>query len=145
MGMEQTENQDVFDIAERDVFRFSSELPDDASHGIPDHYHICVKTEEGYMIFSCCTSQKGKVEDRIKYFGRTYVELTNMKKSKLKEPTFVDCDNVYVISEETFVKYQEDKLVEFAGLISKYDYQNIVKGLLSSDLIELRIKKLLVK
>ena len=31
MGMEQTENQDVFDIAERDVFRFSSEFPDDAS------------------------------------------------------------------------------------------------------------------
>lgn len=70
--------QELFELSEKDIYKFTQEFPADAGQGIPNHYHICVKTAEGYSIFNCCTSQSGKVKDRIQFFGRTYVEVTNI-------------------------------------------------------------------
>ncbi len=67
---------ELFEVSEKDIYKFTQEFPPETGHGIPDHYHICVKTFDGYLVFNCCTSQSGKVKDRIRFFGRTYVELT---------------------------------------------------------------------
>lgn len=134
--------QELFDVSEKDIYKFSKEFPSDQEQGIPDHYHICVRVADSYIIFNCCTSQSGKVKDRIEFFGRTYVEVKNKRQTRFTEPTFVDCDNVYSISIEDFNQYFEESKVEFAGRISGGDYQNIVKGILQSDLVEESTKKL---
>lgn len=83
---------DFFELSEKDIYKFTQVFPADAGQDIPNHYHICVKTAEGYSTFNCCTSQSGKVKDRIQFFGRTYVEVTNMKKTvkrtQIKQPSF---------------------------------------------------------
>ena len=57
-------------------------------------------------------------------------------------PTFVDCDNVFTITNEDFAKYVTDGKVEFAGIISGSDYQHIVNGILASEIVEESTKKL---
>ncbi len=133
---------ELFEVSEKDIYKFTQEFPPETGHGIPDHYHICVKTFDGYLVFNCCTSQSGKVKDRIRFFGRTYVELTNLKKTQFTMQTFVDCDNVFKVSNEEFAKYITEGKVEFAGLISAADYQRIVCGILSSEMVEEGTKKL---
>lgn len=132
----------LFDVSEKDIYKFSKEFPSNQEQGIPDHYHICVKVADLYMIFNCCTSQSGKVKDRMEFFGRIYVEVKNKRQTRFTEPTFVDCDNVFSISNEDFNQYIVDGKVEFAGRISGGDYQNIVNGILQSDLVEESTKKL---
>ena len=134
--------QELFELSEKDIYKFTKEFPADAGQGIPNHYHICVKTAKGYSIFNCCTSQSGKVKDRIQFFGRTYVEVTNMKKTQFTMPTFVDCDNVFTITDEDFAQYVNDGKVEFSGIISGSDYQHIVNGILASEMVEESTKKL---
>ena len=56
--------------------------------------------------------------------------------------SFVDCDNVFTISDEDFSKYVTDGKVEFAGIISGSDYQHIVNGILASEMVEESTKKL---
>ena len=142
---ETVSEEELFDVSEKDIFKFTAEFSGGSQQGIPDHYHICVKTEDSYMIFNCCTSHSGKVKDRIKFFGRTYVEVTNMRRTQFTQPTFVDCDNVFTISKDDFDQYMHDGVVQFAGLISGSDYESIVKGILSSDMVEESTKKLFRK
>lgn len=147
MGEEKelSSEQEIFEVSEKDIFKFTSEFPTDTHHGIPNHYHICVKTGERYLLFNCCTSQSGKVKDRIMYFGRTYVEITNMKKTNFTMPTFVDCDNVFILTKDEFNQYKNEGKVEFAGLISGNDYQCIVNGILNSELVEEDTKNMMRK
>ena len=78
----------------------------------------------------------------MQFFGRTYVEVTNMKKTQFTMPTFVDCDNVFTITDEDFAQYMNDGKVEFAGIIAGSDYQHIVNGILASEMVEESTKKL---
>lgn len=59
--------------------------------------------------------------------------------------TFVDCDNVFTVSNEEFTQYIADGVVEFAGIISGSDYKNIVNGILASEIVEESTKKLFQK
>ena len=65
-----------------------------------------------------------------------------MKKTQFTMPTFVDCDNVFTITNEDFTQYMSDGKVEFAGIISGNDYQQIVNGILASEMVEESTKKL---
>lgn len=131
-----------FDVDEKDIFKFTKEFPTGSGEGIPNHFHICVKVEDSYYLFNCCTSQSGKVKDRMEFLGWQYVEITNRKKTLLTERTFVDCDDVFKITKEEFDKYLEEDKITPAGLINNVDYQNIVKGILASDRVEEETKKL---
>lgn len=75
---------ELFEVSEKDIYKFTQEFPPESGHGIPGHYHISVKTIKGNLVFNCCTSQCGKVKDRVRYFGRTYVKVTNLKKRCLQ-------------------------------------------------------------
>jgi hypothetical protein len=133
---------EFFDVSEKDIFKFTSDFPAATGQGIPNHYHICVKTENAYMLFNCCTSQSGKVSDRIKYFGRSYVKVSHMKKTGLSELTYVDCDNVFTMSHDDFDKYAKEGKIVFTGILAGADYQEVVKGVLASDMVEENTKKL---
>ena len=65
-----------------------------------------------------------------------------MKKTQFTMPTFVDCDNVFTITDEDFAQYMNNGKVELAGIISGSDYQHIVNGILASEMVEESIKKL---
>jgi hypothetical protein len=65
-----------------------------------------------------------------------------MKKTQFTMPTFVDCDNVFTITDEDFAQYVNDGKVEFSGIISGSDYQHIVNGILASEMVEESTKKL---
>lgn len=58
-------HNEFFDAVEKDIFKFTKEFPVGSSEGIPNHFHICVKVEDSYYLFNCCTSQSGKVKDRM--------------------------------------------------------------------------------
>lgn len=133
---------EYFDVSEKDIFKFTSDFPAATGQGIPNHYHICVKTEEAYMLFNCCTSQSGKVQNRMKYFGRSYVKVSHMKNTGLSELTYVDCDNIFSISHDDFDKYSKEGKIVFTGMLAGSDYQEVVKGVLASDIVEENIKKL---
>ncbi len=134
--------QKIFEISEKDIYKFSSDFPKGTNQGIPNHYHVCVKVSNCYIIFNCCTSQSGKVHDRIRFLGRTYVPVTNSKKTHFTQPTFIDCDNVFTMTPEEFDRFSKEDKITFSGLLSGNDYREVVKGILSSDLVEQEIKDL---
>lgn len=136
------EESELFDVSEKDIFKFTSEFPSGNNKGIPNHYHICVKTEDAYMIFNCCTSQSGKVQDRMKFFGRTYVKVSHIKNTGFTQDTFVDCDNVFTLTNEEFANYCSEGKIQFSGILAGSDYQEVVKGILSSEMVEENTKKL---
>ena len=68
-----------------------------------------------------------------------------MKNTGLSDPTYVDCDNVFSISHENFDKYRAEGKIVFTGMLAGSDYQEVIKGVLASDIVEENIKKLFDK
>lgn len=141
-GDNKSTESELFEVSEKDIYKFTKEFPSDSEKGVPNHFHICVKVKDAILRFNCCTSQSGKVKDRIQFLGSTYVEVTNKKKTEFTEPTFVDCDHIFSMDNSEFEQLVKEGKIEFSGIISGNDYQNIVKGILSSKIVEEETKKI---
>ena len=68
-----------------------------------------------------------------------------MKNTGLSELTYVDCDYIFSISHEDFEKYRKEGKIVFSGILAGSDYQEVVKGVLASDIVEENIKNLFKK
>ncbi len=130
-------------LQDGDVYFFDKK----ATVGIPDHRHICVKkTGDTNIIFACCTSNQDTMNrflEKKNLPSSSIVYINNAKYPFLTKDTYINCNNVSVISENQFVSECDNGLIEKKGKIDLSDYAQIVTGIKESILVEEEIKDLI--
>lgn len=127
-----------------DVFFFEKK----SKLGIPDHLHICVVKGSGKepFIFACCTSQENTMNRLIKKQKLSSETIVFMDKSSypfLTDDTFVNCNSLFVISEEEFASDYNNGLIKKREGLGLVHYSQIINGILKSDLVEEEYKDML--
>lgn len=129
-------------VAEGKVYYFSSSRIQTAVA----HYFICVKrTPQDFLILSCCTSQFETIERFVesrRLPNETLVAINEHDENNpFTKPTFINCNEYFLYTLEEFRKKYESETIDFSGEISEISYEEIVRSILASPLIEQEIKE----
>jgi hypothetical protein len=133
--VENLEEQNIYLFASPQI---SSELP---------HYFICIKRCDGGLLYmSCCTSQYEKkvrfIESRsLPFETLVYIRPTN--EVPFNKETYINCNDVLLFSIEDLKNEVTNGELHFKGKISDNHYQQILKGIHASPLVEEEIKMLI--
>jgi hypothetical protein len=132
-------------IEEKKVYYFSSKK---LNTSVP-HYFVCVlKNNQEMLILVCCTSDKNdKQKRRIEILGlhKTLVWINPTPENGFSKDTFVNCNSIFEYTIEDFRILYEQNSLEFKGIISDSDYEQIINGLFESPTITEEIKSLIRK
>jgi len=120
----------------------------DASFGVPNHMHVCIKRAGRLLFFAVCSSQINTARELSRRLGwdiNTFpVYAANEKTNKFRESlTYVNCNRCYDIPVSDFVdlmKKGEVRLLQ--GVFTETDLQLITKGVLYSTQVTRDVKKL---
>lgn len=124
-------------MKEGDVFFFEKE----SKVEVPDHLHICVVkgSVQEPLIFACCTSQENTMNKLIKkqnLSSETIVYVSKKKYPFLTKDTFINCNNLFIISQEDFIAdYDRGNIIKRESLDINH-FSQIRNGILKSDLVE---------
>ena len=119
-----------------------------ATIGVPNHMHVCIKRADKLLFFSTCSSQIKTARDLSERKGwdiNTFpVYAANESTNKFQEAlTYVNCNRCYEISVSDFVDLMEKGEVRLLqGHFPEADMQLIANGVKLSPVIERRIKEL---
>lgn len=102
-------------VAEGHIYDFKPDCP----IGIPSHMHVCIKHNDCYLIFSTCSSQVTKsiqLAQKRGYNKNTYPVIAPDESNHLTEPTYINCNQVWEMSEKEFGElYKEGKISDTKG------------------------------
>lgn len=131
-------------MKEGDVYFFDK----NSSLGVPNHLHVCVVkgSEKEPLIFACCTSQEGTMNKLIKKQNLSSDTIIYMNKDSypfLTDDTFVNCNSLFPISMDSFVKDWNDGHLEKRDSLGIGHFDQIVNGVLKSVLVEEEYKDMI--
>ncbi|MGZ5491850.1 MAG: hypothetical protein ACXWE6_14090 [Nitrososphaeraceae archaeon] len=144
MGLKIPTHLFVDGISERKVYYFSSTH---LNNEVP-HYFICIKrTDDNYLILTCCTSQFESRRRHIELQGLPYTTLVYITPNDSENPfdrdTYVDCNKAFTYSLSEFIEMYESDRVSYSGEVSEVHYEQILIGLHDSPEVEEELKDLL--
>jgi hypothetical protein len=130
-------------VSEKRIYRFNLNYKGNSSA----HYYLCVKTEEDYVWFMCCTSQRdSRVATILRDRGNleTLVQIAAPGQGPFTKDTFVDCNSAELIEwEEVEAMYNKNSFQFLETEIGDNEFRLVVKGILLSKHVEKRLQKLL--
>ncbi|MEN9919011.1 MAG: hypothetical protein RL662_1447 [Bacteroidota bacterium] len=130
-------------IREQTIYHFAQNPP----AGIANHYHLCVKLNENYLLFGCLTSQENTMNRLIQLQGLDPCTIVAIKKDESnslpKDWSYINCNNVYQMTADEFHAYYREGNVSFKGELSASDYYQVLIGIKQSRLVATEIKELI--
>lgn len=112
--------------------------------GIEEHMHVCVRHNGEVLIFGTCSSQLKTALKLAKIHHDSksiYPTLKPTPTNKFTKETYINCNNVFVVSEEKFGQWRKEKLIRLnEGKLSEEELKLIIKGVLLSDQVAEEIK-----
>lgn len=119
-------------VQEGEIYWFHEGCP----KGVLGHRHVCVRHKGQVLVFGACSSKTStalrlaevKHEDM-----NTYPMFVPSATNGLKQITYVDCNKVFVVTEEEFSEWQANAYIERAnGVMAEQEMKLLVKGVLLS-------------
>lgn len=138
------ENLFVSTITERRIFYFSS----DHLNTDEPHFFICLKiTSDKLIILVCCTSQVDTINRHIEQQNlnnQTIVWINPIPETNpFNKDTYINCNWTCTYTLEEFKSMFADKKIKCDGEINEIEYEQILKGIHLSKLVENEIKEVL--
>ena len=119
---------------------------DDKLPGVPGHMHACVCHKGTVLIFGTCSSQKNTAIRLAEYRHddpRTYPLFEPTDTNKFKKETYIDCNQVFAVSEEDFGSWRLSNKVQIKrGKMDAAEIQRLIDGILLSDRVAGEIQDL---
>lgn len=123
-------------VQEGEIYWFHEGCP----KGVLGHRHVCVRHKGKILIFGTCSSQYSTAIKLARYKNEdmnTYPMFVPSETNGLKQITYVDCNKVFVVSEEEFGSWQANSFIERAkGIMAEQEMKLLVKGVLLSTQVE---------
>ena len=132
-------------IEEQKVYYFSS----NQINSDEPHYFVCIKTENGFISFSCCTSQKGTIDRFLKYtpkVSESTIVWIDKKDTLFKKETYINCNSDPIVySEKELKEMYSNEEIEFKGELSDSHYNQILVGIHESPMVTDEFKETLTQ
>lgn len=135
--------KDVFKdtINPKQVFHFSNS---DLNTHIP-HYFICVsKSVESIVFMVCCTSQFDSIRYIIEEKKFPYSTLATIQPSNengLTVETHINCNHIFEKHIDWITDKYSDEQLNYKGILNDVHYEQILRGILDSPMVEEIIKE----
>lgn len=123
-------------LPEKSILYFSRNYKDNPE----PHYYILMKKEHSLLLFSCCTSQFETNFNFIQRRNLPHETLVYIKddaaENPFKKDTYVNCNRPELLTFIEFEAIYKKGEVKHKGVLSDEYYDKIVKGILSSPMVE---------